>query len=61
MGKMTVTHFSDILRFNLLKNNGGLWLDATIFVNKPIPEKYFTPIFTCSGFPDKDYFFVARG
>ena len=61
MGKMTVTHFSDILRFNLLKNNGGLWLDATIFVNKPIPEKYFTPIFTCSGFPDKDYFFVTRG
>ncbi|SFH95972.1 Glycosyl transferase family 2 [Pseudobutyrivibrio sp. OR37] len=30
-GKISVQTFSDILRFNLLKNNGGLWIDATIF------------------------------
>ncbi len=30
-GKVSVQSFSDILRFNLLKNNGGMWIDATIF------------------------------
>lgn len=30
--------FSDILRFNLLKNNGGVWIDATIFFAKPDPS-----------------------
>lgn len=30
-GKVSVQNFSDILRFNLLKNNGGMWIDATIF------------------------------
>lgn len=30
-GRISVQTFSDILRFNLLKNNGGMWIDATIF------------------------------
>lgn len=60
-GNMTLTHFSDILRFNLLKNNGGLWIDATVFVTKTISPKYFNYIFTCSGFEDKDYFSVTKG
>lgn len=59
--KITLTHFSDILRFNLLKNYGGLWLDATIFVNKPITKKYFQSLFTCSGYDDNNYFFVTKG
>ena len=29
-GKISIQTFSDILRFNLLKNNGGTWIDATI-------------------------------
>lgn len=29
--KISVQTFSDILRFNLLKNNGGTWVDATLF------------------------------
>lgn len=32
--KITLTHFSDILRMNLIANNGGLWLDATIFCSQ---------------------------
>ncbi len=28
--KISVQTFSDILRFNLLKNNGGVWIDSTI-------------------------------
>lgn len=34
-GKISVQTFSDILRFNLLKNNGGVWIDATIYFEKP--------------------------
>ena len=30
-GLISVQTFSDILRFNLLKNHGGTWIDATIF------------------------------
>ena len=37
-GQITITHFSDILRFALLKEYGGWWLDATIYVNKEIPH-----------------------
>lgn len=35
-GVITFTHFSDILRANLLKNNGGLWMDATIYVTNSL-------------------------
>lgn len=34
-GKISIQTFSDILRFNLLKNNGGMWIDATIFFLNP--------------------------
>lgn len=33
-GKISVQTFSDILRFNLLKKNGGVWIDATIYFEK---------------------------
>lgn len=39
--KLTLTHFSDILRMSLLYKYGGLWLDATIFVSEDIPNSYF--------------------
>ena len=35
-GKITRTHFSDILRINLLDQYGGLWLDSTILVTEPL-------------------------
>lgn len=34
-GTISIQTFSDILRFNLLKNNGGIWIDSTIFFAKP--------------------------
>ena len=40
-GSITITHFSDIVRFYLLYNYGGLWLDSTVFVTNEIPEKIF--------------------
>lgn len=46
--EMCLANFSDYLRFSLLAEYGGLWLDATIFCSGPIPEMCFqTPVFTC--------------
>jgi len=51
-GKISRTHFSDILRVNLLERYGGLWLDASILVTEPLEkhrnlleQKYFTQKF----------------
>ena len=35
-GKFSRTHLSEILRFNLLEQYGGLWLDATILITEPL-------------------------
>jgi len=35
-GIMTVTHFSNIVRANLLYEHGGIWMDATILVTQEI-------------------------
>ena len=37
-GAMSFAHFSDLLRLNLLLNNGGVWMDATDFMTAPIPK-----------------------
>lgn len=48
--KISVQTFSDILRFNLLKNNGGVWIDSTImFLSKynlleDLKDKSFTTL-----------------
>ena len=34
-GEISVQTFSDILRFNVLKNNGGTWVDATLYFCAP--------------------------
>lgn len=35
-------HFADILRLMLLKTYGGIWLDATVLLSKPIPDSYLS-------------------
>lgn len=38
-GQITLTHFSDLLRLELLIKHGGLWLDATVLcTNSDIPQ-----------------------
>lgn len=37
-GLISNTHFSDILRLELLVRHGGLWLDATTFLTGSLPE-----------------------
>lgn len=41
-GVITATHFSDILRMALLAEYGGFWMDATMFVTRPISETVFS-------------------
>ncbi|MDR0304654.1 MAG: capsular polysaccharide synthesis protein [Chitinispirillales bacterium] len=45
------THFSDLLRLNLLKNHGGIWLDATGYMTDFVP-KYIL---------DEDFFVFLTG
>lgn len=37
-GYISNTHFSDILRNNLLINNGGIWIDSTVLLTDVIPD-----------------------
>lgn len=37
-GIFTKTHFSDLLRLELLINYGGIWIDSTVLLTEPIPE-----------------------
>ena len=41
-GILSMANFTDILRLMLLEKYGGLWLDSTIFVSKPIPSEIFS-------------------
>ncbi len=40
-GYITLTTFSDIIRACLLYKYGGIWLDATLLVHRPLPMEYF--------------------
>ncbi len=60
-GKITLTHLSDILRFDLLSHYGGLYTDATVFWTGDILTEKFEDLYTCGGYPDEYYFNVSRG
>jgi len=44
-------HFSDLLRLNLLKNHGGVWLDATGYMTDFVPKSIL----------DEDFFVFLTG
>lgn len=44
--KISITHFSDILRINLLSKYGGLWLDATCLLTGNISDYLKSDFFT---------------
>ncbi len=46
-GIITMATMSDVLRFQLLSQHGGYWLDATVFFTGNIPQEYFTEPFFC--------------
>lgn len=39
--KITMTTLSDILRFQLLSNYGGFWIDSTVYISEKIPDEFF--------------------
>ena len=56
-GKISRTHFSDILRINLLERYGGLWLDSTVLVTESLEshkDLFELPYFTQKFCPEKD-------
>lgn len=57
-GIITITHFSDILRFSLLEKYGGWWIDATIFLNSSLPKP--RGFFSISLKEDFDYISNAK-
>ena len=36
--QMRFAHFADLLRLNLLKNHGGMWMDTTLYMTNFVPE-----------------------
>lgn len=56
-GQMGLAHFADYLRVSLLEEYGGLWLDATMFCSREVPEECFSiPFFTCKSRIMKGYY-----
>lgn len=45
-GYISITNFSDILRFALLTKYGGLWIDSTCLVTYPLPNLSDSLFFT---------------
>lgn len=37
-GKISRTHFCDIVRISLLYHYGGVWMDCTLLLTRPLPE-----------------------
>lgn len=60
---ITLTHFSDILRATLLSQNGGVWMDATLFLTKDITKELLSFPFYSNKLPMEDFKLkdVARG
>ncbi|MCP9328145.1 capsular polysaccharide synthesis protein [Liquorilactobacillus satsumensis] len=56
-GYFSLAHVSDIFRFNLLRHYGGLWMDATLFVNRDLSDQYFNDNFYTSGKYEEKYEF----
>lgn len=60
-GIISRTHYSDLLRLELLSQYGGVWLDSTFFCVKPEIETYFKlPIWSVKR-PDYGHCSVACG
>lgn len=56
-GLITHTHFSDIVRAALLAEHGGLWMDSTLYLHKPLEDWIFECPFFSSRRNDKDTFY----
>lgn len=52
-GKLRIQHLADMIRVQLIRKYGGIWLDASIYCNGRIPEEYFQmPLYSIRGSED---------
>jgi len=52
-GKLRIQHLADMIRVQLIRKYGGLWLDVSIFCAGEIPEYCFQrPLYSVKGTPD---------
>lgn len=58
-GKINLTFFSDILRTKLIKEKGGIWLDATIFLSKTVQNELNKSFFSIRVENCEDY--ISKG
>lgn len=59
--QITFTSWSDIVRFNLLKNHGGIWIDSTVVVSSKIIEEDILHKEFFSLCSNNKYHFVSDG
>jgi hypothetical protein len=60
-GNISITHLSDLIRFQLLEQYGGLWLDSTIYVTQDIPASIFErEFYTIKNGAGGDYKNIAK-
>jgi mannosyltransferase OCH1-like enzyme len=56
-GQLRIQHFADMLRIKLLREYGGMWMDASIYCNRDIPEDFFDySVFSLKNSTDNPYF-----
>lgn len=59
-GNISITNFSDILRFGLLSTYGGLWIDATCYVTSTIPDISSREFYSSKQHFNGDYSYISR-
>ncbi|MEG5550196.1 capsular polysaccharide synthesis protein [Enterobacter wuhouensis] len=45
-GLISKAQYSDIVRCSLLYQYGGIWMDATVFMTRPVPESFYQHTFS---------------
>lgn len=59
---ISLAHFSDIVRTNLLAKYGGLWIDSTIYLADELDESHFNlPILSLRSEMASDNQYVSKG
>ena len=53
-GTISFAFFSDIIRYHLLRDYGGLWIDSTVYVSGPIPSEWFSSEYYTIKMPKED-------
>lgn len=53
---LRIAHLADMIRVQLIRRYGGIWLDASIYCAKDIPENAFCdPVFSLRGAPNAKF------